>query len=78
MLNTPSRISAVVEPDLYEAVSNMARRDHMSISQKARDLLRRAAELDEDADLAALVAERKRRGGKSIPSDVFWAKVKGR
>ena len=76
MLRTATRISAVVEPDLYEAVESMARRDHMSISQKARDLLRQAAEQDEDADLIALVAERRRRGGKSIPHDEFWAKAK--
>ncbi len=75
MLRT-TRISAVVEPDLYEAVETMARRDHVSVSQKARDLLRQAAELDEDADLAALVAERRRHGGKSIPNDEFWKKVK--
>ena len=75
MLRT-TRISAVVEPDLYETVETMARRDHVSVSQKARDLLRQAAELDEDADLAALVAERRRRGGKSIPNDAFWKKAK--
>ena len=78
MLRTSTRISAVVEPDLYEAVESMARRDHMSVSQKTRDLLRQAAELDEDADLAALVAERRRHGGKSIPHDAFWAKIRGK
>lgn len=77
MLRTVSRISAVVEPDLYEAVETMARRDHVSISQKARDLLRRATELDEDADLAALSEERKRRGGKPIPHDAFWKRARG-
>ena len=78
MLRATRRISAVVEPDLYEAVETMARRDHASVSQKARDLLRRATEMDEDADLAVLSAERKRRGGKLIPHVAFWKKVQGR
>ena len=76
MLRTTTRISAVVEPDLYDAVESMARRDHMSVSQKARDLLRQAAEQDEDADLIALVAERRRRGGKSISHEELKARLK--
>ena len=76
MLRATTRISAVVEPDLYEAVESMARRDHMSVSQKARDLLRQAAEQDEDADLIALVAERRRRRGKFISHGELKAKLK--
>lgn len=75
MLRT-TRISAVVEPDLYEAVETMARRDHVSVSQKARDLLRQAAELDEDADLIALVEERRRRRGRFISHEELKARLK--
>mgnify|MGYP001619909240 CR=1 FL=1 len=35
-------------------------------------------EMDEDAGLAALVAERRLHGGKSVPNDAFWKMARGR
>lgn len=61
------RVSAVVERPLYEALEEMARRDRVSLSQKTRDILRSAVELDEDADLAAIVAERRARSRRGFP-----------
>ncbi len=78
MPTTHPRISTVIERPLYETVEALAKRDHMSVSQKARDLLRRAIELDEDADLSVLAQERLRRSGKFIPHDEFWRAPKGK
>lgn len=54
------RLTAVVEPSLYEAVEMLAHRERVSLSQKVRDLLLGALELTEDAGLEALVGERRK------------------
>ena len=60
MTATHPRLTAVVEPMLYEAIEDLAKRDRMSLSQKVRDLLLGALELTEDAALEALVHDRKK------------------
>jgi hypothetical protein len=65
MPSTLPRISTVVERRIYEAVATLAKRDGMSLSQKARDLLLEALELTEDAGLEAIV---ERRRGNRAPS----------
>jgi len=60
------RISAVVEQPIYDALAALAKRDKMSLSQKARDLLLEALELSEDAGLEAIVARRRRNRAPSI------------
>lgn len=57
---THPRLTAVVEPPLYEAVESLAQRDHVSLSQKVRDLLLGALELAEDAALGGLVEQRRK------------------
>ena len=69
-------ISVSLNPGLYKVVQAMARRDRMSIPQKVRALLRQVVEQEEDATLAALVAERRRRPGKVISHKVFWQRLK--
>ena len=69
------RISTVVEPPLFATVERLARRDHMSVSQKARDLLRQAVDLDEDADLAAVARQRKSRRGPLLSHGEIWKKA---
>ncbi|MBI4381971.1 MAG: toxin-antitoxin system, antitoxin component [candidate division NC10 bacterium] len=61
------RISTVVERSIYEAVAMLAKKDGVSLSQKARDLLLEALELIEDAGLEAIVERRRKNLGKSIP-----------
>ena len=61
------RISAVVERPIYEAVAMLAKKDGVSLSQKARDLLLEALELIEDAGLEAIVERRRKNLQKSIP-----------
>jgi hypothetical protein len=45
----------------------LAKRDGVSLSQKARDLLLEALELTEDAGLEAIVERRRKTLGRSIP-----------
>jgi len=66
MPSTLPRISAVVEQPIYDALAALAKRDKMSLSQKARDLLLEALELNEDAGLEAIVARRRRNRAPSI------------
>ncbi len=61
------RISTVVERPIYEAVAMLAKKDGVSLSQKAGDLLLHALELIEDAGLEAIVERRRKNLGKSIP-----------
>jgi len=64
MPTTHPRLTTVVEPPLYEAIEALAERDHVSMSQKVRDLLLGALDLTEDAVLEMLVEERRKRSQK--------------
>ena len=61
------RINAVLEPPLYKAVKRLADRDRVSLSQKVRDLVREALDLQEDAALEELVTVRRKNPAPSIP-----------
>ena len=52
------RVNIVVEPLLYEVMNDLASREGVSMSTLARDLIREALELREDAALAVLASER--------------------
>jgi len=66
MPSTRPRINTVLEPPVYQAVKRLADRDHVSLSQKVRDLVREALELLEDAALEELVTERRNNPARSI------------
>lgn len=74
MPTTQPRLNVVLEKPLMEAVEMLADRDGMSRSQKARDLIREAVEIEEDAALEILVGDRMKKGGKPIS----WADAKKR
>lgn len=42
------RLNVVLEPPVYSAIKQLARKDGMSLSLKARDLIRQALEYCED------------------------------
>ncbi len=42
------RLNVVLEPPVYQAILKLARRDGVSLSLKARDLIREALEFCED------------------------------
>lgn len=53
------RVNAVFEEPLFHAVENLAKREGVSLSQKVRDLVREAIELNEDEGLEAIVEMRR-------------------
>jgi len=67
MPTTLPRISTVLDRPIYEAVAMLAKRDGVSLSQKARDLLLEALELIEDAGLETIVERRRKNLRRSIP-----------
>ena len=52
------RVNIVVEPTLYSVMHDLATREGISMSTIARDLIREAIDLREDAALAALADRR--------------------
>ena len=53
MPTTHPRLNVVLEPDIYAGIGRMAERQGISRSLAARDLLKEALELHEDAFWAA-------------------------
>jgi len=47
------RVVTVLEPPLYERLKKAAKAEGVSVSSKARELLREAMELEEESHLAA-------------------------
>lgn len=60
------RLQVVLERPIYQAVAALAKEDGVSMSLKARDLIREAIEHLEDLGLASIVAERASKPGKLI------------
>ena len=54
------RINVVLEKPLYKAVSELAKKEGMSLSMVTRDLLKEALELREDIDLTRFAETRDR------------------
>ncbi len=54
------RVHIVLERPLYEAVAAMARKNGVSLSLAARDLIKEALELYEDIALGQVAEERRR------------------
>lgn len=67
------RIHALVDEPLYEAIEEQAEREGISLSRKARDLLKLAMEIQGDRRLDGLVDERKDSEADSIPHEAFWS-----
>ena len=70
------RLNVVLEPPVYRSVKQLAQRDGMSLSLKARDLIRHALELYEDAywvqEAKAREATFKR--DEALTHEQVWAK----
>jgi predicted DNA-binding protein len=74
------RLNIVLEPPVYRSVKQLAKRDGVSLSLKARDLIRDALELYEDAYLAERAHERAATfdRGKALTHEQVWAHLKRR
>lgn len=60
------RLQILLEKPLYEAVASLAHEEGVSMSTKARDLIREALEHLEDIALADVVALRARKPAKPL------------
>jgi len=54
------RLNVVLEPPLYSVIKELAKKEGVSLSLKARDLMRQAIEYCEDAYWAEEAAKRER------------------
>ncbi|MBI3030420.1 MAG: antitoxin, RHH family protein [Candidatus Rokubacteria bacterium] len=74
------RVNMVLERALFEALRRMAERDGVSLSLKARDLIREAIESSEDVALGWVAHERERsfKRGKALRHDQVWRKRRSR
>ncbi len=66
MATTNPRLQVMLEKPLYQSVAALAKEEGVSMSLKARDLIREAIERLEDVALASVVAERARKPGKLL------------
>ena len=68
------RVSVVLERPLHDALKWLARRDGVSLSEKARDLLRTALEVHENVVLSEIGAERERTINRTatLTHDAVW------
>jgi class 3 adenylate cyclase len=68
------RLITVLEPPLYDRLKRAARAEGVSLSSKARDLLRQAIELEEDAHWVREGERRLRsfRRSKALTHDEVW------
>ena len=74
------RLNVVLEPPLFRSVKRLADREGVSLSLKARDLIREALELSEDAYLAEVAQEREATFDrkKALTHEQVWARLKKR
>ena len=71
------RLNVVLEKPLYAELRNAAHRDGLSASAKARDLIREALEVQEDAYFSQLAGERlKGSKGHFLTHDQVWGRKK--
>lgn len=74
------RLNVVLERPVYWSVKQLAKREGVSLSLKARDLIRAALELYEDAYLAERAHERAATfdRAKALTHEQVWAHLKKR
>lgn len=68
------RINVVLEKPLYESIKRLAKKDGVSLSLKARDLVKEALELQEDIGLSHFAEERESsfRKTKALKHSEVW------
>ncbi len=68
------RINVVLEKPLYDSIKRLAKKDGVSLSLKARDLVKEALEIQEDIALSHFVEERERalRKTKVLKHSEVW------
>lgn len=74
------RVNAVLEPDLYSALQEIADRQGISLSRLLRDLVLQALETFEDLGLAELASSRRKTfdRGRALSHDEVWSRGRRR
>ncbi len=67
-----ARVNVVMEKPLYAAVSEIAKRQGLSMSMTVRDLVREAIELQEDQALAIFAETREASSMKPLSHEDVW------
>ena len=69
------RISVILDKPLFNQIAHIAKRDGVSLSLKARDLLKEALEIQEDIILSKLGEDRERTYSNlnALDHDEAWA-----
>ena len=69
------RISVILDEQLFNQISHIAKRDGVSLSLKARDLLKEALEIQEDIILTRLGEDREKTFSRSnaLSHEKTWA-----
>lgn len=72
------RLNVVLEKPVLQSVQQLAKRDGVSLSMKARDLIREALELHEDAYLGQRAQERAATfvRSKALTHEQVWVHLK--
>ena len=76
MPTTKQRINITVDKDTNWILKTLAKRDSVSVSAKAVELLEDALELEEDLALAAIADARSKKKVKYIPFEKAWKNIK--
>ncbi len=68
------RLNVVLEPELYQALNRIAKKEGVSLSLKARDLIKESLELYEDLYWEGKAAERDKtfRVDKALSHQEIW------
>ena len=68
------RISVILEKPLFNQIAQIAKRDGVSLSLKARDLLKEALEMQEDIVLTKFAEDREKtfHRSKAISHEDVW------
>ena len=74
------RLNIVLEPPILRSVERLAAQEGISLSMKARDLIRQALELHEDAYWARQAQSRMRtfRRNQALTHERVWSKSSGK
>lgn len=67
------RINISVSEDVDQAISVLAKRDHVPVATKAFDLIKQALQIEEDDVLNAIAEQRDSTGGTYLSHDEAWS-----
>ena len=71
------RINVVLDDSLYKNVQFLAETEGVSLSTKARDLIREALEIQEDLHLAAFAEDREKTWDRALTHEEVWSSHEG-